>query len=220
MRGRARILVAAALLLALSLSMAAAAGPATRVAAHRGGAALWPENSLMAFRSALALGVDALELDLHLTADGEVVVIHDPTLERTSTGSGAIRDLALADLAATTRLKTRDGATTAERVPTFAQVLDLAAPSAIELLPEIKVDGNRRRYDGIEEKVLALVRSRGLLARTTTRRSSPRRSAACASSSRRRARCCWWLAATSSATARDRPRRCGAPASSARPTSE
>jgi len=173
MRGRARILVAAALLLALSLSMAAAAGPATRVAAHRGGAALWPENSLMAFRSALALGVDALELDLHLTADGEVVVIHDPTLERTSTGSGAIRDLALADLAATTRLKTRDGATTAERVPTFAQVLDLAAPSAIELLPEIKVDGNRRRYDGIEEKVLALVRSRGLLARTTIQAFQP-----------------------------------------------
>ena len=166
MTGRARVPVAGALLLALVLSTAAAAGPSTRVAAHRGGAALWPENSLMAFRSALALGVDALELDLHLTADGEVVVIHDPTLERTSTGGGAIRDRTLADFAAT-RLKTRDGAPTAERVPTFAQVLDLAAPTSVELLPEIKVDGNRRRYDGIEEKVLALVRSRGLLARTT-----------------------------------------------------
>jgi len=159
--------VAGALLVAwATLATVMAAGPATLVAAHRGGAALWPENSLLAFRSALALGVDALELDLHLTADGEVVVLHDPSLDRTSTGTGAVRDLKLADLAAL-RLKTRDGAVTAERVPTFAQVLDLVAPTSAELLPEIKVDTNRQRYSGIEEKVLALIRARGLLARTT-----------------------------------------------------
>ena len=159
--------VAGALLVAwATLATVMAAGPATLVAAHRGGAALWPENSLLAFRSALALGVDALELDLHLTADGEVVVLHDPSLDRTSTGTGAVRDLKLADLAAV-RLKTRDGAVTAERVPTFAQVLDLVAPTSAALLPEIKVDTNRQRYSGIEEKVVALIRARGLLARTT-----------------------------------------------------
>ena len=159
--------VAGALLVAwATLATVMAAGPATLVAAHRGGAALWPENSLLAFRSALALGVDALELDLHLTADGEVVVLHDPSLDRTSTGTGAVRDLKLADLAAV-RLKTREGAVTAERVPTFAQVLDLVAPTSAELLPEIKVDANRQRYDGIEEKVLALIRARGLRSRTT-----------------------------------------------------
>jgi glycerophosphoryl diester phosphodiesterase len=65
------------------------------------------------------------------------------------------------------RLKTREGAVTAERVPTFAQVLDLVAPTSAELLPEIKVDANRQRYDGIEEKVLALIRARGLRSRTT-----------------------------------------------------
>ena len=165
---RRRPFIAAGVLLpVLAAALAASAGaPSTRVAAHRGGAALWPENSLLAFRSALALGVDALELDLHLTADGEVVVLHDPTLERTSTGRGAVRDARLADLAPV-RLKTRDGAETAERVPTLAQVLDLAAQSSSELLPEIKVDAHRQRYDGIEEKVLALIRARGLLARTT-----------------------------------------------------
>ena len=156
---------------ALWLSLAAVAapiagGPTTLVAAHRGGAALWPENSLLAFRQALALGVDALEFDLHMTADGEIVVLHDPTLDRTSTGLGPVRDLKLADLAAV-RLKTRDGAATDERVPTFAELLDLAAPAPVVLLPEIKVDANRQRYDGIEEKVLALVRARGLSARTT-----------------------------------------------------
>jgi len=161
------IAVAGVLLPALAVALAASAGaPGTRVAAHRGGAALWPENSLLAFRSALALGVDALELDLHLTADGEVVVLHDPTLERTSTGRGAVRDARLADLASV-RLKTPEGAATAEPVPTLAQVLDLVAQSSSELLPEIKVDAHRQRYDGIEEKVLALIRARGLLARTT-----------------------------------------------------
>lgn len=166
-RLRVVIDVAGALLVGLTtLATAMAAGPATLVAAHRGGAALWPENSLLAFRSALALGVDALELDLHLTADGEVVVLHDPTLDRTSTGGGPVREMKLADLAAV-RLKTRAGALTGERVPTFAQVLDLAAPTSVELVPEIKVDAKRQRYDGIEEKVLALIRARGLLARTT-----------------------------------------------------
>jgi len=158
--------VTGALLVAwITFATVMAARPATLVAGHRGGAALWPENSLLAFRSALALGVDALELDLHLTADGEVVVLHDPSLDRTSTGTGAVRDLKLAELAAM-RLKTREGAVTAERVPTFAQVLDLVAPTSVELLPEIKVDTNRQRYDRIEEKVLALIRARGLLPRT------------------------------------------------------
>ena len=170
---RRPFVVAGVLLPVLAAVLAASAGaPSTRVAAHRGGAALWPENSLLAFRSALALGVGALELDLHLAADGEVVVLHDPTLERTSTGRGAVRDARLADLASV-RLKTRDGVETAERVPTLAQVLDLAAQSSSELLPEIKVDSHRQRYDGIEEKVLALIRARGLLARTTIQAFQP-----------------------------------------------
>ncbi len=154
-------------LLALSArAPTAGSGPATLVAAHRGGAALWPENSLLAFRQALALGVDALEFDLHMTADGEVVVLHDPTLDRTSTAKGPVRELRLADLAPV-RLKARDGTVTDERVSTFAQVLDLAASTSVELVPEIKIDATGQRYDGIEEKVLALLRSRGLLARAT-----------------------------------------------------
>jgi glycerophosphoryl diester phosphodiesterase len=165
--------VASSLLLWLACTAAPpAGGPATRVAAHRGGAALWPENSLLAFRQALALGVDALEFDLHLTADGELVVVHDPTLERTSTGAGRVRDLKLADLAGV-RLKTREGAVTDEPIPTFPQVLDLASKGSAELLPEIKVDANRQRYDGIEEKALALLRARGLLSRATVQAFQP-----------------------------------------------
>lgn len=159
-------------LTALGLESPAGSEPPALVAAHRGGAALWAENSVQAFRNAIALGVDALEFDLHMTADGEIVVLHDPTLERTTTGRGAVRDLKWADLAAV-KLRGPDGTVGEERIAAFAAVLDLAAPTAVELMPEIKVDANRHRYDGIEEKVLALLRSRGLLERATVQAFQP-----------------------------------------------
>ena len=153
----------AALVAALLTAPASAAGPL--VAAHRGGAALWPENSLLAFRNAVALGADFLETDVHLTADGEVVVLHDPTLDRTTTGSGRVSVLRLADLRML-RLKARDGSVTDEPIPTLAALLDVLAASNARLLLEIKVDADRARYPGIEEKVLALVHGRGVSERT------------------------------------------------------
>ena len=159
-------------LVALALAVHAAAQSAPLVAAHRGGAGLWPENSLLAFRNALALGVDFLEFDVHLTADGEVVVLHDATLDRTTTGRGPVREITLAALAPL-RLRARDGHVTDEPMPTLAQVLDLAAPTRVGVLPEIKVGADGRRYPGIEEKVLALVSARGLLARTTVQAFAP-----------------------------------------------
>lgn len=143
----------------------AAADGRVRVAAHRGGAALWPENSLLAHRNALGLGVDFLETDVHLTSDGEVVVLHDATLDRTTTGRGPVGAVTLADLAGV-KLRGADGAPTDERLPRLAELLDLVRPSRAQLLLEIKVDAARRRYAGIEEKVLALVKDRGLLGRT------------------------------------------------------
>jgi glycerophosphoryl diester phosphodiesterase len=150
---------------AVVLGVGAVSGGGVQVAAHRGGALLWPENSLLAFRSALALGADWLETDVHLTADGQVVVLHDPTLERTTTGRGAVHDVPLAGLS-TLRLRAADGTPTDEPVPTLAQVLEVLAGARAGLLLEIKVDGAGRRYPGIEEACLALVRARGLLGRT------------------------------------------------------
>lgn len=66
--------------------------------AHRGGAALWPENTLVAFEHALALGCRYLETDVHLTRDGQIVVLHDARLERTTDGAGLVADLTYADL--------------------------------------------------------------------------------------------------------------------------
>lgn len=100
--------------------------------AHRGGAALWPENTLVAFERSMALGIDVVETDVHLTRDGELVLCHDPTVDRTTDGRGAIAQLALADLR---RLDagwrfTRDGVTfpfrgRGLRIPTLDEALAL-----------------------------------------------------------------------------------------------
>jgi len=74
-------------------------GAKPRLFGHRGAAGVAPENTLPSFRRALADGVDVFELDVHATRDGEVVVLHDPTLERTTDGVGRIASLSFAELA-------------------------------------------------------------------------------------------------------------------------
>ena len=133
------------------------AGPATLFAAHRGGALIWPENSLLAFRNAAeVLGADFLEFDVHLSKDGEVVVIHDPTLNRTTDGRGAVRERTLAELRAL-RLRDNAGLLTAEAVPSLDEVTGLAMRLRRQMLLEIKLDDRGRAYPGIEEKVFAVL---------------------------------------------------------------
>jgi glycerophosphoryl diester phosphodiesterase len=106
-----RALLAALVLVAGALGVAAyiahpaqeraffAAGPrGTWVIAHRGGRGLRPENTLAAFEHAAALGVDVLEMDVRATADGEIVVLHDATVDRTTDGRGPVAALTLAEL--------------------------------------------------------------------------------------------------------------------------
>jgi glycerophosphoryl diester phosphodiesterase len=104
--------------------------------AHRGGANLRPENTLVAFSNAVAIGVDVLELDVQRTADDVVVVIHDATVDRTTEGVGALGTLTFADvdqLDAGYRFTTDGGATypyrgMGIRVPTLEQVLAAFPP--------------------------------------------------------------------------------------------
>ncbi|MBD9482630.1 glycerophosphodiester phosphodiesterase [Pseudomonas sp. PDM14] len=78
--------------------LAALADNGPLVVAHRGGKGLWPESSLFAFERASALGVDMIEMDVHLSRDGQLVVIHDATVDRTTDGRGAVAELTLAQL--------------------------------------------------------------------------------------------------------------------------
>jgi glycerophosphoryl diester phosphodiesterase len=95
------------------------------VAAHRGDWRDAPENSIPAMRDAERMGVDIVELDLKKTSDGQLVVMHDKSLDRTTTGSGAVSDHTLAEIE---RLKLRAGTghPTAYSVPTFAEELAAA----------------------------------------------------------------------------------------------
>lgn len=149
------------LVLVSALPLAAVAADRPAIAAHRGGARLWPENSVTAFRGALSLGVDLVELDVHQTRDGEVVVVHDPTLERTTTGHGAVRDQTWKELETAVVRGTTD-----ERLPRLADVLALLQPTAVGLLLEIKNGPGGERYPGVEERVLALLHAAGLADRT------------------------------------------------------
>ncbi|MDZ7706145.1 MAG: glycerophosphodiester phosphodiesterase family protein [Trueperaceae bacterium] len=74
-------------------------GEPVAVVAHRGGAGDAPENTMLAFGRAREVGADGLELDLHLSADGHIVVIHDPTVDRTTDGTGRVADLAFSRVA-------------------------------------------------------------------------------------------------------------------------
>jgi len=72
--------------------------PRPLIMAHQGGEKQWPSNTLLAFRQARGLGVDVLDMDVHLSRDGELVVMHDTTVDRTTDGHGAIHDLSWAEL--------------------------------------------------------------------------------------------------------------------------
>lgn len=154
----ARFVSAPLSLLAVSLGMLALSSkPATPAAvinsfgeqplviAHRGGKGLWPENSLFAFERASALGVDMLEMDLQLSSDGELVVIHDRTLERTTDGQGPVAALSLEQLQALDAGYnwSADGGQSYPyrgqgiRIPSFAEVLE-GLPEQAKVI-EIKV---------------------------------------------------------------------------------
>jgi glycerophosphoryl diester phosphodiesterase len=96
------------------------------VTAHRGFSGQAPENTLASFRAAIDAGSDMIELDVHLTRDHEVVVIHDDTLERTTTGKGNVADKTLSELMALDAGSWFDPRFSGERIPTLAEVLTLA----------------------------------------------------------------------------------------------
>ena len=164
--------LAAALGCALIVLAVAVVGPAPSGRPPRcspptgAGLALWPENSLLAFRNALALGADYLELDVHLSRDGEVMVIHDPTLDRTTTGTGPVVDRTAGRAPSASpqgpeSRRHRRGDPHARRGGRAGR----GGPGASILL-EIKVDAGKARYPGIEERVFAVLDRHGMAAAT------------------------------------------------------
>src|SRR5271157_5303017 len=134
--------------------------------AHRGGAQLAPENTLAAFRNALTLPVDAIELDVHMSRDGRLVVFHDHVVDKCTNGSGNLRELDFAYLRSlNAAARFPGGWPEPQQIPTLREVLELAKGHAqvhIEV-KSMKRNGTFGRYPNIAETVVEEVRSTGML---------------------------------------------------------
>lgn len=107
------------------------------IVGHRGVKALYPENTMLSFEKAIEMGVDGLEMDLNLTSDGRLAVIHDETVNRTTNGKGLVSDYTMADL------KALDAGVALEghgrhSIPEFEEYLDLVAAKDVLLNVEVK----------------------------------------------------------------------------------
>lgn len=133
--------------------------PRPTVFAHRGASAHAPENTLAAFRLAAQVNAPAIELDAKLTADGEVVVIHDQTLDRTTNGSGVVNQLpfsALHELDAGVKF---DPKYKGEKIPTLSEVFEAVGH---KLFINIEITNYASPFDALPNKVAELVRQHGL----------------------------------------------------------
>lgn len=132
-----------------------------KIVAHRGGAALYSENTLSAFQNAIRLGADEVECDVHLLKDGTVCIFHDFNLDQLAGQNGMIETLEDQQR----RALVVSGSN--ETPPTLEQLADLLAPTDVRLHLEIKTNGNPRRELLLAERSLAILREKNLLDQTS-----------------------------------------------------
>jgi glycerophosphoryl diester phosphodiesterase len=133
--------------------------PCPVIFAHRGASAHAPENTLPAFELALQQGADGVELDAQLTADGHVIVIHDPRLERTTNGHGRVKDFSLADLRALDAAGRYSDQYNGTKIPTLDEVFETIGKKAVI---NIELKNYTAPQDALVEKVCQLVKRYGL----------------------------------------------------------
>lgn len=126
-----------------------------RLCGHRGHNVAAPENTIAAFRAAHQLGASSMEIDTVLTADDQIVVIHDLLVDRTSNGTGAVKDMTLAEIQALDAGAWFDPQFAGERIPTLGQTIALAHELDLVLEVEIKEKVNLDRYMQALQAVLA-----------------------------------------------------------------
>jgi glycerophosphoryl diester phosphodiesterase len=132
----------------------------TQVFAHRGYSAKAPENSMAAFQLAWDVKADGIELDVHLSKDGQVVVIHDETLERTTSGRGFVVEHTVQELKRYSNGSWFSLKYAEETIPTLREVLEWLESTGMVINIELK--NNRIAYRGLEEKVIAEIERVGL----------------------------------------------------------
>lgn len=126
----------------------------TLVFAHRGSKGTHPENTIPAFEEAIRVKVDGIELDVQLTKDGEMVVIHDGDVERTTNGNGLIKDLTLKEVKELDAGSWFDSSFENERIPLFSEVLALLEDKKYPGILNIEIKTDEYDYEGIELKII------------------------------------------------------------------
>ncbi len=128
--------------------------------AHRGSSGTHPENTIAAFTEAARLAIHGVEFDVHLTIDGELVVIHDESIDRTSNGAGFVKDMTLSELKAFDFGSWFSSDFRGQKIPTLHEVLQLFSDTTHHLNIELKSD--IFPYEGMVEKVIAVISEMGL----------------------------------------------------------
>lgn len=128
----------------------------TKIIAHRGSRGTKPENTLVSFQEAVTVHSDGIELDVHLSKDGEVVVIHDETVDRTTNGKVCVKDLTLKQLKDLDAGSWFDKRYSHCKIPTLQEVLDLLKEYRFVGVLNIELKTDVFQYPEIEEKVLSL----------------------------------------------------------------
>jgi len=128
--------------------------------AHRGFSGEYPENTILAFRKGIEAGCDGIELDVHLTKDGEVVIIHDESIDRTTNGKGLVADYTLKELKEFDASFKFAGMYGKNEIPTLREYFELVKDTKIITNIELKTGINT--YPGIEKKTLELIDEFGL----------------------------------------------------------
>lgn len=121
------------------------------VLGHRGAKGHAPENTLVSFEKAIALGATMVELDIHLSKDGELIVMHDADVRRTTNGSGLIADLTLAEIKRLDAGAWFGPEFAGQKVPTLAEVIGLIKG---RMLLNIEIKKGAARYDGIAARMV------------------------------------------------------------------
>ena len=140
-----------------------------RVAAHRGFSEKYPENTMEAFRAALELGVDEIETDVRVSADGELVLIHDDTVSRTTDGTGKVCEMTLAELRALDAGSKKGAEFAGAKIPTLRELFELVKDHPtltldIEL-KEYPIEGREALAFEVCDKALAMVDEYGFTKR-------------------------------------------------------
>jgi glycerophosphoryl diester phosphodiesterase len=127
-----------------------------KVYAHRGFSGLYPENTMIAFQHAAEEQFDAIELDVQLTRDGQVVIIHDETIDRTTDGSGLVMSYSLADLRRFDASRVRPEVVRGASIPTFEEYCEWASSNP-SVYTNIEIKSSVIFYPGLEEKTFAII---------------------------------------------------------------